>query len=60
MAKITDWEIQFDKLVHSGHKKAVDELNNTPPHMLDASNPNHPLNDGIFGYETQDFISKQY
>ena len=43
-----------------GHKQACDELEKTPVHMLDPGNPNHPLNDGIFGYETKEFLKKQY
>ena len=43
-----------------GHQDAVKELENTPVHMLDPANPNHPLNDGIFGYETKEFLNKQY
>ena len=58
--KITAWEIELDKLTKSGYEKSVDDLNNTPAHMLDIGNPNHPTNDGIFGYETSDFINKQY
>lgn len=58
--KITEQELEFDKLVRKGHIDACDELNNTPVHLLDVGNPNHPVNDGIFGYETEDFIRKQY
>ncbi len=48
------------KAAKLGHDDAVRELNNTPVHMLDTGNPNHPMNDGIFGYETKEFLAKQY
>lgn len=60
MTKITEFEIEFSKLVRSGHERAVEELNNTPVDKLDIGNPNHPRFDGIFGYETKEFLSKQY
>ena len=35
-------------------------LATTPVHLLDPGNPNHPINDGIFGYETKAFLARQY
>lgn len=43
-----------------GHEAACRELNNTPVRLLGTGNPNHPSNDGIFGYTTEEFLSKQY
>lgn len=43
-----------------GHEDACKELEKTPSHMLDMGNPNHPLNDGIFGWDTEEFLDKQY
>lgn len=60
MAKFTDWDIELDKLMRAAYEKGVNELNNTPTHMLDIGNPNHPIHDGIFGYETKSFLAKQF
>ena len=48
------------KASKQGHIQACKELANTPVHLLDVGNPNHPNNDGIFGYETKEFLAKQY
>lgn len=37
------------------------ELDNTPRHLLDKSNPNHPDYDlKLFGYNVDEFLSKQF
>ena len=43
-----------------GHEDACRELAATPVHLLDPANPNHPINDGVFGYETKAFLAHQY
>ena len=43
-----------------GHKQACDALARMDVSELDVGNPNHPANDGIFGYATADFLAKQY
>lgn len=42
-----------------GHRLACEDLARKHPSKLDTGNPNHPIHDGIFGYETEDFLSKQ-
>lgn len=44
----------------AGHAEACRELEFTPRHMLDEGNPNHPMYDTIFGYDRDEFLSKQY
>ena len=41
-------------------KQATEILENTPRHMLDEGNPNHPMYDEIFGYDREIFLAKQY
>ena len=47
-------------------KKATEEawreLDNTPRHLLDPGNPNHPsnFNPQLFGYDQDTFLAKQY
>ena len=43
-------------------KQAEDELNDTPRHLLNRGNPNHPDNFDVqlFGYNTNEFLAKQY
>ena len=48
------------KVAREAHKQACDRLNATPRSMLDTGNPNHPINDGIFGYDREDFMARQY
>jgi len=43
-----------------GHKQACDELARMNVNDLSTGNPNHPINDGIFGYATADLMAKQY
>lgn len=48
-----------------GYKQAfIDakrELDNTPRHLLDEGNPNHPRYDNkIFGYDEKEFLARQY
>ena len=48
------------KAARLGHEDACRELTATPVHLLDLGNPNHPINDCIFGYETKAFLARQY
>ena len=41
-------------------KEATDELDQTPRHLQDKGNPNHPQYDTIFGYEREAFMARQY
>ena len=43
----------------AAHEAACRELEAKPRHMLDIGDPNHPIHDGIFGYETESFLRKQ-
>lgn len=45
-----------------GHAEAVRELNRTPRHLLDPSNPNHSdhFHTKLFGYDEVEFMAKQY
>ncbi|MBB18632.1 MAG: hypothetical protein CMP20_04060 [Rickettsiales bacterium] len=43
-----------------GHRLACAELARKHPSELDVGNPNHPINDGIFGHDTEEFMRKQY
>lgn len=65
MTKITVHQSVFDsksalRIAKLATKQATDELNNTPRHMLDEGNPNHPMYDQIFGYDRDEFLAKQY
>lgn len=42
-----------------GHQDACRELAAMGVNDLDIGNPNHPINDGLFGYETKTFLAKQ-
>ena len=42
-----------------GHRLACEDLARMHPSQLDVGNPNHPIHDGIFGYETKEFLRKQ-
>ena len=35
-------------------------LDRIPPAMRDPGDPNHPMHDGIFGYDRQSFLARQY
>ncbi len=48
------------RVARAGHEAACNELANTPAHMLDVGNPNHPIYDGIFGYDRDEFLARQY
>ena len=48
------------RIAREATKQATDQLNNTPRHLLDEGNPNHPMYDTIFGYERDVFMAKQY
>ena len=41
-------------------REAAEDLARTPPAKLDLGNPNHPLHDGIFGYDRAAFLARQY
>lgn len=65
MAKIDVPQSVFDspdamRIAREGHRLACEDLARTPPHKLDIGNPNHPTHSGIFGYETSEFMRKQY
>jgi hypothetical protein len=67
MTKRTVPQAVFDskeaiKVARAGHAQACRELDNTPRHLLDPSNPNHPDNfhTKLFGYEETEFMAKQY
>lgn len=40
-------------------KEAWDDLCRIPARLLDVGNPNHPIHSGLFGYETQAFLTRQ-
>lgn len=50
------------RIAKKGHLEAKRELDNTPRHLLDPGNPNHPDNFDvkIFGYQAKEFMAKQY
>lgn len=48
------------KADREGHLAACRELDRKHPSELDIGNPNHPIHDGIFGYESVDFLRRQY
>ena len=49
------------RIAKEAHKQACDELDRTPRHKLDPSNPNHPdWDNNLFGYDEKEFLSKQY
>lgn len=49
------------RLIKEAVRQSVKELSDTPRHMLNPSNPNHPNYDlHIFGYHCDDFLAKQY
>ncbi len=52
----------FEKTRHykQAYIDACKELDNTPRHMLDEGNPNHPMYDQIFGYDREEFMARQY
>lgn len=60
MTKLTQTDIDFDKLMKPAHKQACDELARKHPSQLYPGNPNHPNNDGIFGVATADFLARQH
>ena len=40
--------------------EAKADLDRTPVHLLGLGNPNHPSNDGLFGYGREEFLAKQH
>lgn len=48
------------RIAKQATKEATEQLENTPRHMLDEGNPNHPIHDGLFGHDRDDFMAKQY
>lgn len=66
MTKQTVPQAVFDspaarKAAREGHAQACRELEATPRHKLDKSNPNHPDYDlKLFGYDAKEFLAKQY
>jgi len=51
---------EFLKADREGHALACRDLAKVHPSDLDVGNPNHPINDGLFGYTRSDFMKKQY
>ena len=52
---------EVKRIIKEAVRQSVKELSDTPRHMLDTSNPNHPNYDlHIFGYHCDDFLAKQY
>lgn len=49
------------KAAKKGHREACEELANTPRHLLDEGNPNHPKYDlQLFGEPVDKFLARQY
>lgn len=49
------------RIIRAGMNLAIDELENTPRHLLNEGNPNHPMYDNkIFGYNEKEFLKGQY
>lgn len=46
-------------IAREGHRRACADLAKLHPTQLDTGNPNHPINDGLFGYDTETFLAKQ-
>lgn len=52
---------EANRAAREGHLQACRELENTPRHLLDEGNPNHPNYDlKLFGYDVPEFLAKQY
>lgn len=66
MTKRTVPQAVFDspqalKAAKQGHAQACQELADTPRHMLDEGNPNHPRYDlHLFGQHHETFMRRQY
>ena len=48
------------RVAREAHRLACEDLARMHPSQLGTGNPNHPLHDGIFGYETRAFMARQY
>jgi hypothetical protein len=52
---------KWERLAKEAYAESVQELNNTPRHLLDVGNPNHPMYDlHLFGIHQEEFLKKQY
>ena len=53
---------EANHIARKATQEATAELNATPRHLLDPSNPNHPDNftPTLFGYQEAVFLEKQY
>lgn len=52
---------QAFKMARVAYLEVKRELDNTPRHLLNEGNPNHPMYDlHIFGYHVDEFMRKQY
>ncbi len=52
---------KWERMAKEAVEESIEELNNTPRHLLDEGNPNHPMYDlHIFGYHHEEFLKKQY
>jgi hypothetical protein len=48
------------KIQRQAVNESISDLGRKHPSQLDSGNPNHPIFDGIFGYDVSDFMAKQY
>lgn len=52
---------EVKKMINRAIKDSEKELNNTPRHLLDVGNPNHPIYDlHLLGENYKDFLRRQY
>ena len=53
---------EANRIAKIATEQARRELDQTPRHLLDPGNPNHPDNFDVklFGYDQKSFMSKQY
>ena len=51
----------YRRMMNEAVRRATEELNNTPRHLLDPGNPNHPSHDlHLFGEHYETFLARQY
>ena len=52
---------EYKRMAREAHSRATKELDDTPVHLLDKGNPNHPDNDlQLFGQNYREFMARQY
>lgn len=58
------WPIEETPQWRRMARQALEEsrriLDAIPPNERDIGDPNHPANSGLFGYDTSEFLDKQY